>query len=209
MLPTTQRLLRDCALVAVAGVGFGIVANAISPHGLSLTRDYFSSERAEGGTVTPLAATSAPDGRERSGGPADTERGGPPATSAPGSSADSYRRVEHADAVRLFEDPRRKDGRVLFVDARDDARFAAGHIPGAQPFDHYRPERHIQEILGATPLAETIVIYCNGGSCEDSRLVAGDLIALGVPTGKLAIYGGGFSEWRQKRMPVERGERAP
>lgn len=195
MLSSTQRLLRDCVLVAVVGVVVGLVANAVSPHGLSLTRDYFSG-----------APALSPDGRERSRSPTDSmapRRTGTPLPAA------SYTEIDHAEAARLFRDPRRSEGRILFVDARDEKRFAAGHIPGARLFDHYHPEQYIQDLLAAAALADTIVLYCSGGTCEDSRLAAGDLIALGVPASRLAIYVGGFSGWKQQGMPVERSERAP
>lgn len=195
MLPSTQRLLRDCALVAVVGVIVGLVANAVSPHGLSVTRDYFSS----------APAVSSND-HEQSRSRTDSTAPGRSGTPLP---AANYTEIDHAEAARLFQDPRRSEGRILFVDARDEKRFAAGHIPGARLFDHYHPEQYIQDLLAAAALADTIVLYCNGGTCEDSRLVAGDLTALGVPASRLAVYVGGFSGWRRQGMPVERSERAP
>jgi rhodanese-related sulfurtransferase len=184
-------LSRDALMVAALGVVIGLGANAISPRGISLTRDYFaaapSASRAPA-TSPPTHAAARDPVRERL-----AQRG--------------LKALTHDEAVALFRDPRRTTGQILFIDARDDAHYEAGHIPGAQPFDHYRLERYIANVVAIAPLAEQIVVYCHGGECEDSELVAIDLTQLGVPASKLAIYLGGITEWERNGLPVETGAR--
>lgn len=181
-------------MVAIVGVLFALGANAVSPRGLSLRRDYFPAAPAPKPASTPATGasptpTSAPTTVE----PARTKRGLPLAS--------------HAEVVALFRDPRYAEGRVIFIDARDDDHYAAGHIPGAHQFDHYHPERYIATVLGAAMVAERVVVYCTGGECEDSELATLDLIALGVPDSKLVIYGGGVTAWKENHLPFERGAR--
>ncbi|HWH72296.1 MAG TPA: rhodanese-like domain-containing protein, partial [Candidatus Sulfotelmatobacter sp.] len=52
-----------------------------------------------------------------------------------------------------------------------------------------------------------IVVYCNGGNCEDSELAATMLRDAGIPKDKLLVYGGGMTEWTTNGLPVELGQR--
>ena len=63
------------------------------------------------------------------------------------------------------------------------------------------------QLLPACENAETIVVYCNGGKCEDSFLAAGDLLEEGVEMHKILVYSGGIAAWKADNLPVERGER--
>ncbi len=183
--PRPLPVLGQTAAAAALAVGLGLVANALSPRGLDLRRDYFPKTSAPAPIAGSVAATSAAPAA---------------AAAAPG-----VARLDRARAEALFRDPRREQGLVLFLDARGDAAFAAGRIPGARQFDRYHLDRHVAEVLGAAALAQEIVLYCNGGDCEDSELAAADLIQLGVPAEKLAIYAGGLAEWRQHNLPVATG----
>lgn len=175
-------VLRETAAAAALAAAVGLAANALSPRGLDLRRNYFPA--------TPPSAA-----------PASAAT---PAAAAP-RTARGIPLVDRARAEALFRDPRREQGLVLFLDARGDAAFAAGRLPGARQFDRYHLERHVAAVLGAAALAQEIVLYCNGGDCEDSDLAAADLVQLGVPAEKLAIYAGGFAEWRQHNLPVVAG----
>ncbi len=208
------KILQDSVLIVVLGTVLGLAANAVSPRGLSLTRDYFGGTagkavRAESGSAVQSgspgtdAARPATDGStgpgnkaEPSATPSRTKHGLPLAT--------------HEQVAAWFRDPSYAQQKVIFVDARDEAHYAEKHIPGAYPFDHYHPDRYIANVLAAAQLAHRIIVYCHGGDCEDSELAFQDLVALGVPESKLVIYGGGITEWVNRKMPVATGpERQP
>lgn len=180
--------LRDSLLLAVVGFILALLANAVSPRGLSLQRDYFPAAPV-GAPVSAHLSASLTIGTGRH---ARLVQNG-------------IRHVTHARAVELFQDPSSASGRIIFIDARAEASFRAGRIRGAYRLDHYRLDQSIAEILGACAIAEHIVVYCNGGECEDSELVAIDLLAFGVPAQKLAVYSGGIAEWQAHGMPVESG----
>ncbi len=191
-LPTLRPIIRQSLAVVLVGISIGLLANALSRRGLSLTRNYFPD--------TPTAPASAPAAAVTAA----------PAT-APAAERNQTKRgiplIGHAHAAELFRDPRRAQGLILFVDARNAEVYARGHIPGAHLLDHYRLELYVSDIIGVAHLAQEIVVYCNGGECEDSDLAALDLQQFGVPASKISVYGGGFDEWQRLKLPVEIGAR--
>ena len=108
--------------------------------------------------------------------------------------------------VQFFRDPRREQDAVIFIDARDDEHYRAGHIPGAYHFDRFRPENYLTNVLQVCLTAQQIVFYCNGGDCDDSEHAAIMLRdSIGIPKEKLFVYGGGITEWATNGLPIELG----
>jgi hypothetical protein len=109
--------------------------------------------------------------------------------------------------VVQFFDPRRGQDAVIFIDARDDEHYRAGHIPGAYHFDRFHPENHLTNVLQVCLSAQQIVFYCNGGDCDDSEhaaIMLRDSIA--IPKEKLFVYGG--SRMDHQRAPGRTGPRS-
>ncbi|MCD6338297.1 MAG: rhodanese-like domain-containing protein [Verrucomicrobia bacterium] len=186
------RLLRQSAELALFCAAFGLAANWLSPRGLRLTRDYFP------GLQSPQPPAPAAEATEEK----------PPqsaASSAQAGQAGSIRMIGLEEARRLWESPEREAGLVLFLDARSPEEFAAGHIPGAQLFYHYRAEAYLDRVLPLCEAAEAVVVYCSGGACEDSQFAAAMLTELGVPSAKLRIFQDGARGWREAGLPLEAG----
>lgn len=188
----------ESLLIAVLGALLALGANAVSPRGLRLNRDYFPA-----GKTSPASATSVAPARET-----------PPVT--PGAPVDAVlqrlaqqglRAAGRAEVIRWFQDPQREQGLIVFVDARDEAHYAAGHIPGAWQFNRYRPEDHLATVLPACLTAIKVVVYCTGGPCEDSEFAAIMLRDAGVPAANLFVYPGGIADWTAARQPLETGAR--
>ena len=190
-----RSLLLEAAVVGVTGLGLALLANQISPRGLVLTRDYFGRS-ARG---TPTAAGPSPAGPSRA---ASDARG-----SESGLNREGFRTVKLDEVLRWQADPRRERGLIVFVDARADRQFRDGHIPGAMQFDPFYPEKRLTEVLATCSLADQVVIYCNGGDCTDSGLVAHLLRDAGVPVARMAVFVGGIGEWKAGGSPLEVGER--
>jgi rhodanese-related sulfurtransferase len=55
--------------------------------------------------------------------------------------------------------------------------------------------------------AQKIVIYCNGGNCEDSQFAALTLRDAQIPNEKLFVFTGGITEWTNHSYAIELGER--
>ena len=96
-------------------------------------------------------------------------------------------------------------GLYMLLDARRPSDFAAGHIPGAKAWDPYAPELVSPELLGELQVAEKVFVYCNGGDCEDSETAALQLLGFGVLPDRLAVFAGGWTEWTEAGLPVEKG----
>ncbi|MCP5523350.1 MAG: hypothetical protein H7A46_17580 [Verrucomicrobiales bacterium] len=188
------RALLQAAAVLLGGVVLGVVGNGLSPVGLSLTRDYFPLDHGAQAPANPPGAT-----------PASADPS--PSLVPPVPLETGVQRIDPAEARALFEDPRREADLVVFIDARDRSAYDRGHIPGAYLFDHYHPENHVAEVLPVCQTAELVVVYCKGGSCEDSLLTAVTLREMGVPGDHLRLYEAGFTDWSQAGLPVETGPR--
>jgi rhodanese-related sulfurtransferase len=186
-------------LVALAGLVLAFIANALSPRGLALSRNYFPGQT-NGAVAAPLIAPSPP-----------AADGTNPASAAQLLAARLEEKGLHiADSnrvARLVHDPRYQQELVVFVDARDDEHYQAGHVPGAFQLDPFRPEQYLPAVLPACQSAEEIVVYCNGGDCEDSEFAAITLRDAGIAPQKLWVYPGGFAEWTTNNLPVEIGAR--
>ncbi len=94
------------------------------------------------------------------------------------------------------------DDEVLFVDARDEGYFEAGHIKGAMKnIFLYELIFNIEEKQNKnTPL----VVYCGDPGCGDSEQLAYDLKDSGFT--KLYVFKGGWLEWSKAGYPSEVGK---
>ena len=97
--------------------------------------------------------------------------------------------------------------RLPFLDARRSTEYAEGHIAGAWNVSVWEStvEAQITEFEAAAKPASTapLVLYCSGGDCEDSRLLAARLTPLGYRN--LLIYRAGFPDWAQHGRPTHSG----
>jgi rhodanese-related sulfurtransferase len=84
----------------------------------------------------------------------------------------------------------------VLVDARSDAAYAAGHVPGAISLPHARIDA---DAVAALPDG-LIVTYCWGPSCNGATKAAVRLAALGRPVKEMI---GGFEYWERDGHPVE------
>ncbi len=186
--------------MAAIGAALAFAANALSPRGLKLTRDFFGSN-SPAVTNQLVATNSALLTRTNSASQHELL--------AARLRAEGLQLADSNQVIQLFHDPRCEQNLVLFVDARNDEHgdYRQGHIPGAYQLDYFRPENYIGMLLPLCQLAEQIVVYCNGGNCEDSEFAAKFLLSAKVPKEKLLVYGGGFTEWQTNKLPVEVGER--
>ena len=190
--------LREGLWIAILAAALALAANAISPRGLSLTRNYFP--RAASGAE--VVATQLHSGA----GEAAVTNGAVAKTMAR-LAAEGLKVVTLQETERFFRDPRFAQGLLVFLDARDDALYQAGHIPGAYQFDHYRAPTFLPTILPVCSVAEQVLVYCTGGDCEDSEFAAITLRDLGVKADKLMVFASGFHAWEAADLPVETGAR--
>jgi rhodanese-related sulfurtransferase len=193
-----KRVLQEGALVAVIGAVLAFAANGFSPRGLQLTRDYFPGAR----PVLPVPAGT------NVAGTASAQTNSPLEALATRLREHGLQLADSNQVAQLFGDPRRGRDEVIFIDARDEEHYTAGHIPGAYLFDRFRPESYLTNVVAVCLTAQQIVFYCNGGDCDDSEHAAIMLRdSMGLAKEKVLVYGGGFNEWMTNGLPVELGAR--
>jgi len=178
-----KAVVLEAIILAIAGLLLALAANALSPRGLRLARDYFP-----GGPSAPINATHSTDSLV-------------------------LRLQQHGlklalsnEVAQLFRGPGYEQGLIVFVDARNDSAYQSGHVPGAWQLDRYRPENYLPTVFPACSVAQKIIVYCTGGSCEDSEFAAMMLRDAGIPNENIVVYGGGITEWTNA-LPFEVGAR--
>jgi rhodanese-related sulfurtransferase len=108
--------------------------------------------------------------------------------------------VNYVTVLGLFGKQKRDS--IHFVDARDPALYAAGHIPGSAniPFEmlgEYLPK------LNDIPKNQLVVFYCDGGDCRLSHDLAE--YALSQGWNRLCVFEGGWEEWSKESDFVTTG----
>ena len=94
---------------------------------------------------------------------------------------------------------------ALILDARPSVFFEQGHVPGAlnlsrENFAH--DYRRLASVLKPA-IDKPVIVYCSGGDCHDSRLVANALLSLGFSN--VSIFTGGWIAWSEAKLPVSTG----
>jgi rhodanese-related sulfurtransferase len=98
---------------------------------------------------------------------------------------------------------------VLFLDARRTSVFEEGHIAGARPFPVWEADidERVNALFGerGEPADQNkpIVIYCSGGACEDSHMLAQKLWA--IQFNNVYVYKDGFPDWQKRGGAVRKG----
>ena len=101
---------------------------------------------------------------------------------------------------------------ALFLDARRSSVYQQGHIAGARSFSVWESDvdekvnRLYEERSTPEEQDKPIVIYCSGGDCEDSHMLAQKL--WGLQFNNVYVYKDGFPDW-QKRGGAARTGDAP
>jgi len=98
---------------------------------------------------------------------------------------------------------------ALFLDARRTSVYEQGHIPGARTYSVWESDiedkvrKLFDERSDPSEQAKAIVIYCSGGDCEDSHMLAQKL--WGIQFNNIYVYKDGFPDWQQRGGAVHTG----
>lgn len=95
---------------------------------------------------------------------------------------------------------------AVFLDARRTAIYEEGHIAGARLFSYWEDglDAKLQVLADATfDFKDPVVIYCSGGDCRDSHLLADRMWPLGFRN--LRIFKGGWPAWKALGGPAAQG----
>jgi rhodanese-related sulfurtransferase len=114
-----------------------------------------------------------------------------------------YSEIEGEDAAWLHARG------AVFLDARRSRDYAQGHVAGARSFPVWESEvlkERVEAFVaegrdGSLP----VVLYCSGGDCEDSHMLAQALFGAGFEN--LLVYRDGFPDWVKRGGEVGTGRK--
>lgn len=98
---------------------------------------------------------------------------------------------------------------ALFLDARRTSVYEAGHIAGARSFSVWEADidekvnKLFEERSDPADQNKPIVIYCSGGACEDSHMLAQKL--WGIQFNNVYVYKDGFPDWQRRNRAQKTG----
>jgi rhodanese-related sulfurtransferase len=114
-----------------------------------------------------------------------------------------YVEIAYADVAALHA------AGVLFLDARRTSVYEEGHIAGARSFSVWESDiddkvnKLFNERGSEADQAKPIVVYCSGGECEDSHMLAQKL--WGIQFNNVYVYKDGFPDWQKHGAAVHIG----
>lgn len=94
---------------------------------------------------------------------------------------------------------------ALILDARPSVFFENGHVPGALNLARDDFAKDYRRLTGVLQSAhdKPIIVYCSGGECHDSKLVANALLSLGFSN--VSVFTGGWEAWSAVGLPAATG----
>ena len=90
---------------------------------------------------------------------------------------------------------------ALFIDARHEFDFQAGHIRGAVnvALNQYETQR---TRLNGISKDKLLIVYCDGAECNSSIELTVKLMESGFSNVK--VFFGGWQEWISAKLPLEK-----
>jgi rhodanese-related sulfurtransferase len=95
---------------------------------------------------------------------------------------------------------------ALVLDARRTNVYEEGHIAGARSVSVWESgadEKVLALLNEGRDLEAPVVVYCSGGDCEDSHMLAQRLFGAGF--NNLLVYRDGWPDWQKRRGPSGTG----
>ena len=84
---------------------------------------------------------------------------------------------------------------VLWVDARPDTQFEAGHIPNAIQLNEDRWNELLPQMLGVWAPDKRVIVYCSSQSCAASHHVA-ERLRENAGLKNVFVLKGGWETWQ-------------
>jgi rhodanese-related sulfurtransferase len=134
-------------------------------------------------------------------------RGAAAAVPAPGTSTGAPTAAPWVE-ISGEEAAKKLQAGAVFFDARRSGEYRGGHIAGARSLSVWEAglDQGIQRFFAeGHPPGEDIVVYCNGGECEDSHTLAQKLFLAGFD--HVSVYRDGFPDWKQRGLPIHEGDK--
>jgi rhodanese-related sulfurtransferase len=95
-------------------------------------------------------------------------------------------------------------GKTDFVDARGAGPYSEGHVPRARNLPEAESRQKLPADVLELPREKALVVYCEGGDCQSSLLLAKRLHERGFMD--VRVMTGGWEEWKKAGLPEEKGD---
>jgi rhodanese-related sulfurtransferase len=96
------------------------------------------------------------------------------------------------------------DQQAFFIDARKLEEYRKGHVKGSYRMAEADFQFGNPPMLAAIPRDATLIVYCNGGNCDESEQVAKLINGSGYQ--KVYVMHDGIPGWQAMGYPSEEGE---
>jgi rhodanese-related sulfurtransferase len=100
-----------------------------------------------------------------------------------------------------------RDRGALILDARRTSVYRDGHIAGARSLAVWEADADdkVRALFAeGRDQSAPVVVYCSGGECEDSHMLAEKLYKVGFDD--VLVYKDGFPDWQKRGLPVAKGD---
>ncbi len=94
---------------------------------------------------------------------------------------------------------------IPFLDARRTKVYEEGHVAGARSFSVWESDIDQKVFAFQDEVGKDlpVVLYCSGGDCEDSHMLADKLFGAGLTN--VIVYIDGWPDWVKRGGPVRAG----
>ncbi|MGB8958652.1 MAG: rhodanese-like domain-containing protein [Candidatus Aminicenantales bacterium] len=127
---------------------------------------------------------------------------------ARGEFRESFFQASEYPGVRLITLEEAEDlwrtAQAAFIDARRPDLYDRGHVPGARSVPASEAGKAFPTEVLNSPRAGILVVYCEGGDCQSSLLLAKRLHDEGFKD--IRVMTGGWEAWKTAGLPEERGD---
>lgn len=113
-------------------------------------------------------------------------------------------RISYPQPASLAELRRFVGAGAVLVDARAPELYGEGHLPGAISLPLADAGERFPSFRAGVPPDAVVIVYCSGYGCPDSFDLGVRLLAEGYLD--VRVFEGGYPEWHDAGLPVERGE---
>ena len=100
-----------------------------------------------------------------------------------------------------------RDRGTLILDARRSSVYRDGHITGARSLSVWEADADdkVRALFAeGRDQSAPVVVYCSGGECEDSHMLAEKLYKVGFDD--VLVYKDGFPDWQKRGLAVSKGD---
>lgn len=182
---------------AVALVALSVVAAVVS----NLAAGPERKLRWVGEYSSPSAAAQEPPAPASAPAPAVTAPAGESGKAFPPHPDKPWLEVSGDDVALL------RDRGALILDARRSSVYREGHIAGARSLSVWEADADdkVRGIFAeGRDQSAPVVVYCSGGECEDSHMLAEKLYKVGFDD--VLVYKDGFPDWQKRNLPISKGD---